>query len=334
MLRKQSDLVILAAVLVAVFLIMWLLSGSTFFHAGNFQSMAFQLPELGLLSLAMMVTMLTGGINLSIIASANLSGIMAAIILIRLLPPETLGGLGFLVVIGAVLAVLIVSALIGLLNGALIAVVGVSPILATLGTMILVKGLSIVLTKGYVLAGLPQAILFIGNGNLLGIPMPLIVFAAAAALMALILNRTPTGMGIYMIGSNAIATRYAGVPNTRVLVRTYLISGIYAGLAALIMIGRFNSAKADYGESYLLLTVLASVLGGVSASGGFGKVSGLVLALVILQVISSGLNLLQVSAFLTIVVWGVILIGVMVVNFLLARRAERRPAPLRPTEQA
>jgi simple sugar transport system permease protein len=333
-LRKHSDLAILAAVMVAVFVIMWLLSGSMFFHVGNFQSMANQLPELGLLSLAMMVTMLTGGINLSIIASANLSGIVAAIILIQLLPQASLGGLGLLVVLGGVLAVLAVSALIGLLNGTLIAVIGVSPILATLGTMILVKGLSIVLTKGYVLAGLPQAILFIGNGDVLGIPMPLIVFAAAVAVMSLILNRTPTGVGIYMIGSNATACRYAGVPNTRVLIVTYLISGLYAGLAALIMIGRFNSAKADYGESYLLLTVLASVLGGVSASGGFGKVSGVVLALVILQVISSGLNLLQVSAFLTIVVWGVILIGVMAVNYLLSRRAERRPAPLRKAEQA
>ncbi len=334
MLRKNSDLVILAAVAVAVFLLMWLFGGSSFFQAGNLESMANQLPELGLLSLAMMVTMLTGGINLSIIASANLSGILGAIILIQLLPPDSLGGFGFVVVIGAVLVVLLASALIGLLNGALVAVVGVSPILATLGTMILVKGLSILLTKGYVLSGLPPSILFIGNGNLFGIPMPLVVFAAAAAFLALILNRTPTGMGIYMIGSNATACQYAGQPNTRVLLRTYLISGVLAGLAALVMIGRFNSAKADYGESYLLLTVLAAVLGGVSASGGFGKVSGLILALVILQVISSGLNLMQVSGFLTIVVWGVILIGVMVINVLLARRAERRPRTVKKAEEA
>jgi len=89
------------------------------------------------------------------------------------------------------------------------------------------------------------------------------------------------------------------------------------------MIARFNSAKADYGESYLLMTVLASVLGGTSAAGGFGRVSGLVLALVILQLVSSGLNLLRVSAFLTIAIWGLILILVMVVNHLTARYQER-----------
>jgi simple sugar transport system permease protein len=91
------------------------------------------------------------------------------------------------------------------------------------------------------------------------------------------------------------------------------------------MMSRFNSAKADYGESYLLMTVLASVLGGVSAAGGFGRVSGLVLALVILQLVSSGLNLLNVNPFLTIAIWGMILILVMVVNYLSARYREVHP---------
>ena len=91
----------------------------------------------------------------------------------------------------------------------------------------------------------------------------------------------------------------------------------------MVMISRFNSAKAGYGESYLLVTVLASVLGGTSASGGFGKVSGLIMALVILQIVSSGLNLLRVSAFLTIAIWGLIIILVMVVNHLSTRMQER-----------
>ena len=310
--------------MVGVFLLLWALNGGDFVHIGNFQSMAFQLPELGILSLAMMVTMLTSGINLSIIASANLSGIIAAFILTNYITPGATGARTGIIVLVAISAALLVSALIGLLNGFLIATVGISPILATLGTMILVNGLSIVLTKGYVISGLPDPIPFIGNGLVLGIPMPMIIFILCAALMALVLNHTPLGVNVYMLGSNPTACQFAGVNNPSVLLRTYLISGIYAGVAAIIMISRFNSAKADYGESYLLLTVQASVLGGISAAGGFGRVSGLVIALIILQMVSSGLNLLRVSNFLTIAIWGMILILVMAVNYVIARYQERR----------
>lgn len=324
MYRKYSDTVILILVMAAVFLLMWALNGNHFVRFDNFQSMAFQLPELGILSLAMMITMLTAGINLSIIASANLTGIIIALILTSALTPATGGALSAVIIVLAVAAGLLTAALIGLLNGFLIARVNVSPILATLGTMILLKGLAIVLTRGYVISGLPQPIRFIGNGLVLGIPMPMIIFILCAAFTAVVLNHTPLGVNIYMIGSNPTACYFAGVDNAGVLLKTYLLSGIYSGIAAIIMISRFNSAKADYGESYLLMTVLASVLGGTSAAGGFGKISGLVLALIILQFVSSGLNLLGISAFLTIAIWGGILILVMVVNYLTAQYQQRR----------
>ncbi len=314
--RKLSQSSILGLVMIGVFFLMWILNGSSFVRPGNLQSMAFQLPELGILSLAMMITMLTAGINLSIIASANLSGIVTALILTQYIDPANAGLGSWLIILLAMGAGLLTAALIGLLNGVLIAKVEVSPILATLGTMILLNGVAIVLTKGYVISGFPEPIRFIGNGMVLGIPMPMIIFIICAIAMAVLLNHTRLGVNIYMIGSNPTATFFAGINNTAVLIKTYLISGLYSGLAAIIMISRFNSAKADYGESYLLMTVLASVLGGTSAAGGFGKVSGLVIALIILQFVSSGLNLLRVSNFLTIAIWGIILILVMVINYL------------------
>jgi simple sugar transport system permease protein len=321
--RKYSESMILGLVVLVVLLLMWILAGGHFFQISNFQSMAFQLPELGILSLAMMVTMLTAGINLSIIASANLCGIITAMLLTNVFPPEVTGIAQAGIILLAIAAGLLVSTLIGLLNGFLIARVNVSAILATLGTMILLNGLAIVLTKGYVISGFPKPVLFIGNGLVLGIPMPMIIFIVCAVAMVLVLNRTPLGVNIYMIGSNPTACYFAGVNNAGVLLKTYLISGLYSGIAAIIMISRFNSAKADYGQSYLLMTVLASVLGGTSAMGGFGRVSGLVMALIILQFVSSGLNLLGVSNFLTIAIWGIILILVMVVNYLSERYRER-----------
>lgn len=312
--------------MIGAFLLMWGLNGSQFIRLGNIQSMAFQLPELGILSLAMMITMLTAGINLSIIATANLAAIVAALILTGLITPESGGAASAGVVVVAVGAALLTAAVIGLLNGLLVARLEVSPILATLGTMILLNGAALVLTRGYVISGFPAAIRFVGNGQVLGIPMPMIIFLVCAGIMALLLNRMPLGMNIYMIGSNPIATRFSGVNNARVLLMTYLISGLYSGLAAIVMMSRFNSAKADYGESYLLMTVLASVLGGTSAAGGSGTVLGLVIALIVLQVVSSGLNLLGVSNFLTLAIWGIILIGVMAINHFSEQIRQRRRA--------
>jgi simple sugar transport system permease protein len=152
----------------------------------------------------------------------------------------------------------------------------------------------------------------------------MLIFLACAGVMAIILNKTPLGTRIYLFGSNPVACFFSGVDNKAVLFRTYIISGIYSAVAAVVMIARFNSAKADYGESYLLLTVLAAVLGGVSAAGGFGKVSGLIISLVILQIISSGLNLMGISNFLTLALWGIVLILVMVIKYVIDSQASKR----------
>ncbi|WP_020611175.1 ABC transporter permease [Sediminispirochaeta bajacaliforniensis] len=318
---KRKELRVLTIIMVLSFVFMTVLNPRDFLRAGNFQGMAFQLPELGVLSLAMMIVMLTGGINLSIIATADLAGIVAAMILTI----PKFGGVqapGWLVMV-ALLGAIAAALLVGLLNGVLIAYIGVAPILTTLGTMTLVNGITIVLTKGYVISGFPPAVRFIGNGMLLGIPFPLLLFGMLAVIMAIFLNRTPTGFNIYMYGSNDVATHFYGGNNAGIILRTYLVSGLLSGFAALIMISRFNSAKAGYGASYLLVTILAAVLGGVSSEGGFGRVSGLILSLVTLQIISSGLNLLRVSSFMTIAIWGFVMILVMVVNYYSDKRRER-----------
>jgi len=266
---------------------------------------------------AMMVVMISGGINLSIIATANMAGIVAAMIL-KSLPGSPL--LSFLL---AMISSIAVSSAIGLLNGVLVAYVEMPAILATLGTMTLFNGISIVITKGYVISGFSPAVLYIGNGMLFGIPFPLLIFLVAAIAMSIFLRKTRTGFSLFMIGSNAMATKFSGINNTAVLIRTYLLSGIYSGIAALVMISRFNSAKSGYGDSYLLITILAAVLGGVKSEGGFGTVFGVVIALITLQVLSSGFNLLRVSSFMTTAIWGFIMIAVMVINFLIENRKTR-----------
>jgi len=297
-------LVILLLVLVIFFSIF---AGELLFSGAGLQSMAGQLPELGLLSLAMMVSLLSGGIDLSIIATANLSALMVAFVLVSI-PPEAEGVMLLLWQLSACFVGLVTALAVGLFNGLLIGYLRVSPILATLGTMTLIKGLGVGLSHGSVISGFPAAIVFLGNGSLFSIPMPLILFLIISVVMAIILGRSPVGLTILMFGSNERAVRFSGINSRAMAVRIYALSSVLAYAAGLVMMARFNSANAAYGESYLLVTILACVLGGVHPAGGFGKVSGLLLALIILQVISTACSVMGVNQFLTLALWGAILI--------------------------
>ena len=317
--QQNPEMAPLPFILVVVFLLMTLLSHGRYFSVENIQSMSFQLPELGLFALAMMISLLSGGLNLSVITTANVSSVLTALVIKSVVDLGGSAGNSGLVIPLAIAVAIGSSLLLGLFNAVLIAVVGVSPILATLGTMGLYDGIAIVITRGHVISDFPKSFLFIGSGTLAGIPFSLIVFVVCACLMALILNRKPFGMSVYMLGSNPVATEYSGINVKRVLIQTYLLSGFLSGIASIIMTARFNSANAGYGASYLLITVLIAVLGGVNPFGGFGKIVGLLLALIILQFISSGLNLLGVTAFVTISLWGIILILVMGLNYFISR---------------
>ncbi len=319
--QTHRDLVGLTFVLLAVFLVMWLLNPERFVTSNNLRSMAFQLPEIGLLTLGMMVTMLHGGINLSIVGLANLTGITIALVLHAMVPEGTGADASWLLGLVAVGAGFMASLVVGLLQGILIGYAGVSAILATLGTMTLVNGACVLITHGSTLTGFPSSILVLGNGSLGPLPLPLVLFLICALLVSLLLRRTTFGFSIYMLGTNQEATKFAGINNRRVLLKVYLLSSLLASIAGMVMMGRFNSVKADYGASYLLITVLAAVLGGTSASGGFGKVLGVVLAVIMLQIIASGLNLLGVDPFFAIATWGGILLIVMTLNHFLRARA-------------
>lgn len=306
--RRDPETVYLTSILVLLVIGFALILKGRFFSIANLQSIAFQMPELGVLSLAMMIPLLSGGLNLSIVVTANIAGITAAYILTGLIAEGSGISIILPAIILAILAAMAVSLLIGVVNGWIIAYLGVSPILATLGTMTLIGGLSVLITKGYVISGFPAPILFIGNGAILGIPVPMILFLICALIMSHILNRTPLGIQIYMTGSNETATLFSGIEIRKVILKVYIISGLLCGLAALIMIARFNSAKAGYGSSYLLVTILAAVLGGIDPFGGHGKIRGILLSLLILQIISSGFNLLGMSGHLTIAIWGALLL--------------------------
>jgi simple sugar transport system permease protein len=279
------------------------------------QSFMAQLPLLGLLSLAMVVPLITGGLNLAIIATTNQCALLMAWMMKTMLTPEAGAGMVLLVIAAALCAGLLLCLLIGLVTGALIAYTGVHPILVTLGTKSLIDGISIYLTRGQAISGIPGAYAAVGNMSLFGIlPLTFLLLVAMAVVVGLILRRTPFGISCAMIGSNIEAARYSAIDTKRVLVGVYTLSSLLCFVAALVVLAIFNSASADYAQSYLLVTILAAVLGGVDPFGGFGKVSGLMLALAVLQVISSGFNQYGFSPYLTAAIWGLTLIAVMTVQ--------------------
>jgi len=314
---KNKKVFSLLLITIAALMLMAILEPKIFLTLRNFQSMTVQIPEFGLLAVGIMVCMITGGIDLSIVANANLSAIVAAIVLTRFAGEKSGAGSvqQIIVIILAILIALLVGAICGFINGLLVSQLGMTPILATLGTMGLFGGLGVIITKGVGITGFPAPFLLIGTAHPLKTPLVLYIFIAIVLILGLILNRTVFGFNIYMIGANRLAAQFSGININNVLIRVYMTSGLMAGLAAILMIARVNSARSDYGSSFLLPAVLVCVLGGVNPNGGFGNLTGIVLALALLQILQSGFNILGASSFFKNVIWGAMLLIVMVINY-------------------
>jgi len=321
-LPTEGATVRLLIITVAVLIIMSLLNPGRFLTCRNFASMCFQFPELGIFSLAVMVSLVAGGIDLSIISIGNLTGILAALILARATAADLSGPVLAIYIAAAIAAALAAGALCGWINGVLISRFVITPILATLGTMQLFTGISLVITKGHAIAGYPKAAQLIGNGTLAGVPVPSLIFLLLACLVQVMLSRTRLGLHLCLMGTNPVAARFSGLDVRRLLGRTYLLTAVLSAVAGLVIISRTNSAKADYGSSYLLQAVLVAILGGVNPRGGFGSAWGVLLAVLSLQFLSSGLNMLQlnetvgpyVNNFTKELTWGALLLLIMVVN--------------------
>lgn len=295
-----------------------------FFTQNTFLSITFQLPELGLLTFAMFVPMLSGGLNLAIISTANLTGLFMAWVFINYLPVDAGTGTQLMWLVFALIGATVIAVIIGSLTGLMISHIGAHPILVTLGTMTIISGIGVYLTKGAALSGMPPIVRAIGSDTVLGVPIAMIIFIVTAILLALFLGCTRLGKNIYMSGSNINATWFSGIRTDRVMIAIYTISSLLCVLAGLIMMARFNSARMGYGDSYLLLTILAIVLGGTNPFGGGGKVSRVFCALLVLQVIATGLSLLGVSLHFNLAVWGITLILALAFKFFKEKWSAKR----------
>ncbi len=305
--HDSGMLIILTVICIVFFSIM----KPAFLSVDSFASIARQIPEIGLFTLSMMLPMLVGGIDLSIIASANLASILMSMYITSHIErgeeniPAML--IAIVICIGTCTAV-------GFLNGVIVAKFKIPAMLVTLGMQMVLTGISLGITKGGTLSGYPESFRFIGNGSILGIPMQFILFVIAAAILVVIMQMTSFGMRLQMYGSNQIATQYSGINETALLIKTHMLSGVYVGVAAIIMASRLNSASAGAAANYLMRTILIAVLGGVDPNGGKGKVSGILWAVLLFQCMATGLNILRVNSYIVIALYGVILLLAVIVR--------------------
>lgn len=322
---RYRQTILLLVVLISLFTF-FSVTERKFLTARNITSMGFQLPEIGVLSLAMMITILTGGINLSVNATSNMAAVLAGLYLVKSVPKEASEVQIWISLLIAMFIVLSTGLISGLLNGFLIGYIRVPPILATLATMTFFTGISTGLTGGATVTGFPEQVAIIGSKTIVGVPIPFWIFFILSAIMYVLLTRTAFGFKVRMLGTNPVAANFTGIDTQNVLLKVYALSGVLSSITGVLIMGRTMSAAYEYGTTtYVLLTILISVLAGVVP--GFGSVVDVFIAVLILQVLSSGFTMqlagIRGSSFFKDFAWGVLLIVIFIVNYLTRLRASR-----------
>ena len=315
--NADRNMTALLGIAILIFVVMGILAPKSFLGITNLQGMGIQFAEFGVLAFGMMLAMISGGIDLSLVGIANFASIAGAAVMIKC------GGGNVSIIIG-VLVALAVGALCGLFNGFMIGYLQIPPMLVTLCGLQLFTGMGLIITKGPALTGLPPAFNMIAGGTVALIPIAVIIFALVVIGVSFLLKSTVYGQQVCFMGTNATASRYSGIRNLKVTMMTYGISGILGGIGGILMASHYNSAKSDYGSSYTLLTLLIAVLGGTNPDGGRGRVAGVTLSIIVLQLVSSAFNILRINAFIKTFVWGMILLAVMVTMKVLEKQKEKR----------
>jgi len=277
----------------------------------------------GILAIGVAFTIISKGIDLSVGSIVSLTSVVAA----SLIQDPTYGarifpGLPLLPAIVPVLAGLAAGVLIGAINGALIAYTAIPPFIATLGSMIVARGLGLILTNAYPVPMLRPEFKQIGQGSLGPIPYVVIVFVLVAVVAYILLNSTKFGKNVYAIGGNINAARTSGIKVEKNLVFIYGFSGLCASIAGILITARAASGIATLGNNYELDAIAAATIGGTSHAGGIGTVPGIIAGILILGILNNGLLLLGISPYLQQVIKGVIIVGAVV--FDMRKNAIRR----------
>lgn len=273
-----------------------------FLSTNNILNILRQASINGVVAFGMMTVILSAGIDLSVGSVLAVSSMIMAIMI-------TAG----VNQVFAITVALIVGLLIGLVNGLLISKGKLQPMIATLSTMMVFRGVTLYISNGVPVSRLGDGFLgWIGRGNVMGIPTPVYVLIAVTIVMAIILNYTTFGKKVYAIGGNIKAARLSGIKVENMLIYVYMISGFLSALAGIILTSRIDSAVPTAGQSFELNAIAAVVIGGASLQGGRGRVVGTFFGILIIAVIANGLNIIGTSAYLQQIMTGIIIISAVI----------------------
>jgi ribose/xylose/arabinose/galactoside ABC-type transport system permease subunit len=296
----------------AVLVVVLAVISPTFRDPVNLVNVLQQNSIIGIVACGMLLMIVVGGFDLSVGAVGAMSSVVAAVMFIQ-----------FGIVPG-VIAALLSGLAVGLLNGTLIAKIGINPFVATLGTQVLVYGLLYVATDARPVYGLPAGFTFVGLGRIGPVPVAVLIFAAVVAITWIILRRTTFGQHIYAVGGSRDASYLAGIKVDRVTIATYGIGSAFAAIAGLVLLGQTNIGQPASATTWPLAAIAAVVVGGVPLSGGVGGVSAAVLGTLLLGVVANALNLLGVSPYWQPAITGLVILVAVGLDSFQRKRAGSR----------
>ncbi len=291
---RKSAIWLVLLVLITIFA----LANPRFLSMNNLFTVARQVSMYGIASIGMTFVILIAGIDLSTGSIITLVNVVCAYLMVNM-------GFGM---IEAVLVSLVVATAIGLLNGMLVSTVGIPAIIATFATQTIFAGVAYLISGGTPIYGFDERFKVIGQGYLGPVPVPVIIMFLCFLLGAFILNKTYFGRYFYAVGGSEEASALSGIRVGRIKYLIYALSGLFAGLAGIVMLSRTNSAQPTAGIGYEFDVITCVVLGGVSITGGTGKISGVIAGVMIIGVLTNGMVLINVSNYTQMVIKGLVLI--------------------------
>lgn len=320
--------------LIAIIITFSILS-PVYFSVNNFLIMSSHVAIFGLLGLGMLIVILTGGIDLSVGSTLALAGVCSGFMM-QGIELEMLGVVLYPPVWVTVILTCCIGAIVGVVNGVLVAYFRVPAFVATLGLLYVARGVALLLTNGLTindLAGEAElgntGFSWLGFNRLAGVPIGIIVLIIVAVLCALMLNRSALGRWIYATGGNARAAELSGVPVKRTTVLVYVISGVCAAIAGLVLSSQLTSAGPTAGQTYELTAIAAVVVGGASLMGGRGTVRGTLLGAFVIGFLSDGLVIIGVSSYWQTVFTGAVIVLAVLLNSI-EYKGGRKKAPSTP----
>lgn len=292
----KNEMFTLVLVLLAVCVVMSILS-DTFLTPGNLMNVLRQSAQYGIIAIGMTMIVLLGGIDLSVGSTQAMAGVAAVWVL------NQTNSIALAIVTGVA-----VGAVIGLINSLIITKMKIPPMICTLGTMSIIRGLILIITGAVSIQVKNMDYMQLGMGRFLSVPIPVWILLGAIIVFYYVLNFTTFGRSIYAIGGNKAAAELAGIPVQRVTIISWVLSGCLTGLAAVILSSRLGSGQASAGEGFEMTVIAAVIIGGISLNGGRGNLLGAILGVLTLYTLTNGLILMDVSSF-----WQEVIRGALVV---------------------